>query len=565
MSERPSPEVAALVATFVESFARAGRSYLRVEDASGETLFESKSKRDAEAPLRSVVIDVEGGPTLRLEGELDEDRLAAVGGLLQQTLGLHQELDETRTHLGRTREELALLFELSQTLKRITSVEEVVERFLADVVNVLDAREGTFLAVDEEKRELRILCHHGSTPRTVAEFRLAIGEGVAGKVAQDGQARIINDTQKCDYYIDDINPVRSLIAVPMHVGGRLIGVVSINDRQAGEPFTLGHLHLLSSLARLGEIGLENARLYEEVRGLLFDSVDALVGLMDARDAHTVGHSRRVARLAYSTGRQMRLKVLDLERLYLAALVHDIGKMALPPELLSREGALTEFEKEEVRKHPDGCGDPSQYVRPGETVLDLGSGAGKICYITAQVVGSEGHVIGVDMNDAMLELANTHRQAIGERLGYHNVTFHKGKIQDLRPMIADDSVDVVVSNCVLNLVKKEDREQLFRELFRVIRHGGRAVISDIVSEREVPDALQNDPELWSGCISGAYREDRFLEAFEEVGFLGGRIVKRDVEPWRVVDGMEFRSVTVEAYKGEIGATRGTDGGGCCGSG
>jgi len=220
---------------------------------------------------------------------------------------------------------------------------------------------------------------------------------------------------------------------------------------------------------------------------------------------------------------------------------------------------------EILERDYGCGDPSRYVRSGETVLDLGSGAGKICYITAQVVGRDGHVIGVDMNDAMLELANAHRGAIGDRLGYHNVTFHKGKIQDLRPIVTDDAVDVVVSNCVLNLVKKDDRDQLFRELYRVIRHGGRAVISDIVCEREVPAAMQNDPELWSGCISGAYRQDRFLEAFEQVGFLAARIVKRDVEPWRVVDGLEFRSVTVEAYKGEIGTSRGAaeDGGGCCG--
>ena len=152
--------------------------------------------------------------------------------------------------------------------------------------------------------------------------------------------------------------------------------------------------------------------------------------------------------------------------------------ALPKEILERDY---------------GCGDPSKHLRPGETVLDLGSGGGKVCYIAAQVVGTEGKVIGVDMNDEMLDLARRYRQEIGDRLGYHNVAFHKGKIQDLaldyeklehylaehpvttanelealeswkedqrrnHPMVPTASTDVVVSNCVLNLVRPEDKTE-----------------------------------------------------------------------------------------------------------
>ncbi len=241
---------------------------------------------------------------------------------------------------------------------------------------------------------------------------------------------------------------------------------------------------------------------------------------------------------------------------------------------------------EVIDRDYGCGDPSRHLRPGETVLDLGSGSGKACFIAAQIVGPEGRVIGVDMNDDMLALAESHRKGIGDRLGYHNVTFHKGRIQDLAtdqhkldayltqhpvrtaedlervetwrseqcresPLIDDDSVDVVVSNCVLNLVRPEDKSELFREMHRVLRRGGRAVISDIVCDEDVPESLQADTELWSGCISGAFREDRFLEAFEQAGFYGMRLLERDAEPWQVVEGIEFRSVTVEAFKGKQG--------------
>jgi arsenite methyltransferase len=113
------------------------------------------------------------------------------------------------------------------------------------------------------------------------------------------------------------------------------------------------------------------------------------------------------------------------------------------------------------------------------------------------------------------------------------------------------VDVVVSNCVLNLVDGQEKPRLFREIYRVLKNGGRAVISDIVSDEPVPLEMQQDPELWSGCISGALTETGFLEAFEQAGFHGIRILERQREPWRTVDGIELRSVTVEAFKGKAG--------------
>ena len=119
---------------------------------------------------------------------------------------------------------------------------------------------------------------------------------------------------------------------------------------------------------------------------------------------------------------------------------------------------------------------------------------------------------------------------------------------------DESVDVVVSNCVLNLVEPGQKERLFREIHRVLKRGGRAVISDIVSDEPVPEELQRDPDLWSGCISGALTEDGFLRAFEEAGLYGIRVLERQSEPWQTVHGIEFRSLTVEAFKGKEGECR-----------
>ncbi|MGB0415515.1 MAG: methyltransferase domain-containing protein [Coraliomargarita sp.] len=241
---------------------------------------------------------------------------------------------------------------------------------------------------------------------------------------------------------------------------------------------------------------------------------------------------------------------------------------------------------EVIEKDYGCGDPSKWLKSGETVLDLGSGTGKICFIASQVVGAEGRVIGVDMTDDMLEVARRNAPVVADAIGFSNVEFRKGRIQDLaldlalleeeltdnpitnaadfmklddiaealrikQPLIADESVDVVVSNCVLNLVEPELKPKLFREIFRVLKRGGRAVISDIVSDEPVPEAMRQDAELWSGCISGALTEVDFLKAFEAAGFYGIELVKFEAQPWQTVEGIEFRSVTVQAFKGKQG--------------
>ncbi len=207
---------------------------------------------------------------------------------------------------------------------------------------------------------------------------------------------------------------------------------------------------------------------------------------------------------------------------------------------------------EILEKDYGCGDPTPYVHKGDVVLDLGCGAGKLCYIASQIVGPRGEVIGVDFNPPMLALARKYQKGIGERIGWHNVEFREAKIQDLEAAgLAEESVDILLSNCVLNLVRPEDRKILFKEMHRVLKKGGRAAVSDIVSDEPVPEELKRDAKLWSGCISGAFQEKEFLTAFEEAGFYGLTVEKRDEKPWRIVRGIEFRSVTVTALKGKEG--------------
>jgi ubiquinone/menaquinone biosynthesis C-methylase UbiE len=246
--------------------------------------------------------------------------------------------------------------------------------------------------------------------------------------------------------------------------------------------------------------------------------------------------------------------------------------------------LLEILPDEVIEKDYGCGDPSRYVREGDVVLDLGSGSGKICYMAAQLVGDAGKVIGVDMNNDMLALARKYQPVMAEKIGNDRVQFLKGKIQDLAldidimeawlkenpvataddlsnleswklqqteksPLIASNSVDLVISNCVLNLVSDTEKQQLVNEIFRVVRPGGRIAISDIISDEFIPEHLKADKHLWSGCISGAFQEQEMLQMFHDAGFIAVSYDKWADAPWQVVEGIEFRSVTLTAIKRE----------------
>ncbi len=158
----------------------------------------------------------------------------------------------------------------------------------------------------------------------------------------------------------------------------------------------------------------------------------------------------------------------------------------------------------------GCGNPVSFAapRPGESVLDLGSGAGFDVFIAARAVGPKGRAVGVDMTDEMLERA----RANAESAGFDNVSFHKGLIEKLP--FEDASFDIVISNCVINLAPDKDR--VFREIYRVLRPGGRMAVSDLVLEKELPPAVARSAEAYVGCIAGAMLRSDYVAAIERAG-------------------------------------------------
>ena len=167
----------------------------------------------------------------------------------------------------------------------------------------------------------------------------------------------------------------------------------------------------------------------------------------------------------------------------------------------------------------GCGIPTEGadIRDGDTVLDLGSGAGNDCFVARKMVGENGKVIGIDFCPEMVEKAEANRK----KLGYENVEFLRGDIDSMP--LQEGAVDVILSNCVLNLVP--DKKKAFQEMFRVLKPGGHFSVSDIVIHGELPDGLKEDASMYAGCVSGAQKEEDYLAGIEKAGFCKLEVVKR----------------------------------------
>jgi len=200
---------------------------------------------------------------------------------------------------------------------------------------------------------------------------------------------------------------------------------------------------------------------------------------------------------------------------------------------AKASKMVGYSPEELAAIPDdanlglGCGNPTALagLKPGETVLDLGSGAGIDCFLAAKKVGPAGRVIGVDMTPEMIDRARENAR----KNGAANVEFRLGEIENLPA--ADGSVDVIISNCVINL--STDKPRVFREAFRVLRPGGRMMVSDLVLQKPLPQAIRESIEAYVACIAGAMVKDDYLGAIREAGFTAVDIVSEKGFPAELV--------------------------------
>ena len=257
------------------------------------------------------------------------------------------------------------------------------------------------------------------------------------------------------------------------------------------------------------------------------------------------------------------ETMDLWHNLEAAVLERYGNAAQEVEAclclpVSYDKDLLKVIPDEIIEKDYGCGDPSRYIRSGETVLDLGSGSGKACYIIcanrrrhrakslasisirrcwswrASIKNRSATNLVITMSNFAAAEFKTCRPILIWSIDYlqdnpvrsvadlAKLEEFEIKVRREQPLIADESIDVIVSNCVLNLVRPEDKKQLFAEMYRVLKRGGRIAISDIVSDEAVPEHLAKDPNLWSACVSGAFQEEDFFRAFEDAKFHGIQI-------------------------------------------
>jgi len=207
---------------------------------------------------------------------------------------------------------------------------------------------------------------------------------------------------------------------------------------------------------------------------------------------------------------------------------------------------------EVKDRFYGCGSPIPPALDGLTVLDLGCGSGRDCYVLSRLVGPSGRVIGVDMTREQLDVARSHVAYHADKFGHANVDFREGYIEDLRGAgIADAAVDLVISNCVINL--SPDKSRVFREVFRVLKPGGELYFSDVFADRRIPAALARDPILLGECLGGAIYVEDFRRLMGGIGCADARFVSRsrlglnNPEIERKIGFVGFESITVRAFK------------------
>ena len=221
----------------------------------------------------------------------------------------------------------------------------------------------------------------------------------------------------------------------------------------------------------------------------------------------------------------------------------------------------------------GCGSPLPLALDGCTVLDLGCGSGRDCYVLSRLVGESGSVIGIDMTDEQLDVARRHKRWHAEKYGYaqSNVDFLQGYIEDLASAgVADNSIDVVVSNCVINL--SPDKEAVLAEILRVLKPGGEIYFSDVYADRRIPDALKTEPVLLGECLGGALYWEDFRRIMHNLGCPDVRVVNEtpitleDDDVAEKIGMVNFTSITIRAFKmpledrcedfGQIAIYRGT---------
>ena len=268
----------------------------------------------------------------------------------QDLIDAQGEMENLSMEIARNYEELNLHYELSAKLGAHPSAIPVYQS-VVDQIRRLIVFDHIAILVPDDRGGLKTAYAADRHGKMLEPFRLPPGEGISGEVLRTGSASIVCRVEQSPHFVKRPYPMTTLLSVPMITSGKVLGVINLSDKKGGKEFSTNELKLLEAIARQAAIALENARLFAEVRELFLSAVKTLASAIDAKDPYTHGHSLRVAQYATVIARQLGLTEEQCEEIYLAAVLHDVGKIAVPESILLKQGGLTEDEWKEMRQHP----------------------------------------------------------------------------------------------------------------------------------------------------------------------------------------------------------------------
>jgi HD-GYP domain-containing protein (c-di-GMP phosphodiesterase class II) len=269
---------------------------------------------------------------------------------LQQLIDLQQDMENLSNEIARNYEELNLHYELSAKLGMHPSPGPVYQHVVDQIRHMISCDHIAILLRDEQGGLSAV---HGTdrAGRPLPPFRLEPDKGISGEVVRTGRAMIVCTTNQHPRFVPPPYPVSAQMSVPLITSGKVLGVINLTDKEGGIEFSTNELKLMETIARQAAITLENARLFADVRSLFLSAVKSLASAIDAKDPYTHGHSLRVAYYSALIADELALPPDQREEVYLAAVLHDVGKIAIPESILLKPGSLTESEWDEMRQHP----------------------------------------------------------------------------------------------------------------------------------------------------------------------------------------------------------------------
>ncbi len=269
------------------------------------------------------------------------------------------EINEMSKEITELYEELNLLYNISKTVSNIFDIDAVCQMLVEKAVEMVRVERASLMLVDRERASLRIVAAHGLSQEIVKNTRVKIGEGIAGKVVKEGKPLIVSDIEEEN--LSDEERIKRyktksfmslpIISVPLKAVGEVIGVINLTDKIDRSVFTSMELKLLTALATQGAIAIKNFWLFTDMKELFLNTIKSLSSTIDAKDTYTYGHSDRVSKIGLAIAEEFNLSFKEREVIYLAGLLHDVGKIGITEKILHKPTNLDEDEYAEIKKHP----------------------------------------------------------------------------------------------------------------------------------------------------------------------------------------------------------------------